>query len=414
MKWKYGNGKFKGALKWLIWSGVLAGVSTGGVWLTYFLVLNRPKEPVAVRLLTVKRDNIETTINESGTVELREQRILKSPKEGAVERVLVKPGDKVKSGQQLLTLRYPERNIAIANQQLQIQQQELTLERNREKIAEAKEDVKAEEKQLQQIAPLAQQGAIAQQEIQKQEDAVRKAKVTVRDAEAQARTDALKLKSLQLERQGIRQQLQDSIVTAPLDGIVLGINVKDGDGVEVRTNLLTLGDPRQVLMKLQLSTLNAARIHVNQLARVTTIGPDTQTFTGRVQSLYLQALTPEEIQKESGTQNKSDQATVPATVLLDTPTRTLIPGSRVNVEIILEKRQNVVVLNTEAVQRSEGQPFVWVQDSQNQAQKRPIKLGLEGLITVEVASGLHAGEQILLPPAESQLQPGTPVKISEK
>jgi HlyD family secretion protein len=81
----------------------------------------------------------------------------------------------------------------------------------------------------------------------------------------------------------------------------------------------------------------------------------------------------------------------------------------VNVEIILEQRQNVVVLNTEAVQRSEPQPFVWVRDSQNQATKRTIKLGLEGLITVEVTSGLRAGEQLILPPAQSQLKPGMPV-----
>lgn len=68
-------------------SAVLATVSAGGI-LTYVQVLNRTPEPVPVRLLTVKRGNIETTINEGGTVELREQRIIKSPTEGAVEQVL--------------------------------------------------------------------------------------------------------------------------------------------------------------------------------------------------------------------------------------------------------------------------------------------------------------------------------------
>lgn len=415
MIWKYEKGKFKGALRWLVWSFILTIICAGGGGLTYFLIFNRPKEPVAVSLLTVKRGNVETTINEGGTVELREQRAIKSPTQGAVEKVLVKPGNKVKFGQVLLILRYPERNIALANQQLQIQQEELNLARNREKILEAQDQLKAEERQLRKLAPLAQQGAVALQQVQSQENAVRTAQATLRDAQSQVRIIALKIQSLQLQRQGIQQQLQNTIVTAPLNGIVLGVNVKDGDGVELRTNLLTLGDPKQVLMKLQLSTLNAARVRVNQLARVSTIGPDTQTFNGVVQSLYPQALTPEETQKqEGGSQNKSDQPTVPATVQLYTPTRTLLPGSRVNVEIILEKRQNVVVLNTEAIQRSEAQPFVWVRDSQNQAQKRTINLGLEGLTTVEVTSGLRAGEQIILPPAESQLQPGIPVTTTKK
>lgn len=409
MSWLHGKGKFKGAGRVLAWSGVILVIGAGG-WQTYFLVRNRPAEPVAVRMLTVERGNVETTINESGTIELREQRILKSPTQGAVDRVLVKPNDQVKSGQVLLTLRYPERKIALANQQLQIQQEELNLARTRQKIIEAEAKLKTEERKLRKLTPLAKEGAIAQQLLQEQEDAVRTSQASLRDTQAEAGIAALRIRSLQLQRQGIQQQLQDTVVTAPLNGIVLGVNVKDGDGVEFRTNLITLGDPKQVMVKLQLSTLNAAQVRVNQLARVSAIGPEPQTFTGSVQSLYPQALTPEEAQKqEGGSQSQSDQTTVPATVRLDTPTRTLLPGSRVNVEIILEKRQNVVVLKTEAIQRSEAHPFVWVKDSQNQAQKRDINLGLEGLVNVEVTSGLRAGEKIILPPAESQLKPGMPV-----
>lgn len=406
-----GKHKFKTGVQWLVWSAVLAMISAGG-FLTYVLVLNRTPPPVPVRLLTVNRGNVETTINEGGTVQLREQRIIKSPKEGAVEQVRVKPGQQVKSGQVLLTLRDPQRNIALANQQLQIQQEKLTLARNRQKIVEAQEQLIAEQRKLRRLSPLLQEGAVAQQQVQELEDAVRETWATKRDIQAEALTTALELQSLQLERQAIVQQLRDTIVTSPLSGVVLGVNVKDGDGVELRTNLLTLGDPSQLLVQLQLSTLNAAKVQVGQLARVSAIAPGAQTFTGRVQNLYPQALTPEETQTQAGggsNQSQSDQPTVPATVRLDTPTRKLIPGSRVNVEIVLEKRQNVVVLNTQAVERSQGHPFVWVRDSENKAQKRLIKLGLEGLITQEVTSGLRPGEQVILPTDASQLKPGIPV-----
>ncbi|MBW4594221.1 MAG: efflux RND transporter periplasmic adaptor subunit [Brasilonema angustatum HA4187-MV1] len=409
----YQKKKFKTGIQWLAWSGVLAALSAGG-YLTYFLVMNRPPEPVAVSLLTVNRGNIETTINESGTVELREQRVVKSPTDGAVERVLVKPGQKVRSGQVLLSLRYPERKVAIAKHELEIREQELTVTRNREKIVEAQQQLSAEERELRKLSSLVKVGAVAGQQVQKQEDTVRADQAKVRDTQADARISALKLESLQLERQRIQQQLKDTIVSAPFDSAVLGVYVKDGDGVQFRTNLLTLGDLKEVLVKLQLSTLNAAQVRVNQVARVNAIGPSAQKFTGRVQSLYPQALTPEETQKqEGGSQNQSTQPVVPATVLLDTPTSKLIPGSRVNVEIVLEQRQNVVVLSTEAIQRSEPQPFVWVRDSQNKAQKRTINLGLEGLVSVEVTSGLRAGEQIIVPPAQSQLKPGTPVTPSQ-
>ncbi|BAZ22001.1 hypothetical protein NIES4073_28820 [Kalymmatonema gypsitolerans NIES-4073] len=408
MIWHKEKKKFKTGVQWLAWPAALAVVGVGG-WLTYFLVLNQSPEPVAVRLLTVERGNVETTITEGGTVELREQRIVKSPTEGAVDRVLVKPGEKVRSGQVLLTLRYPERKIALAKQQLKIEQEKLKLARSQDKITEAQEKLIAKERELQKLTPLIKEGAITRQLFQQQEDEVRLARADQREAQKEARESALELQSLQLDRQGIEQQLQDTTVSAPFDGAVLGIYVKDGEGVELRTNLLTLGDPKQVLVKLQLSTLNAARVRVNQVARVNAIGPSAQTFTGYVQSLYPQALTPEETQKEGGNQNQSTQATVPATVLLDTPTTKLLPGSRVNVEIVLEQRQNVVLLSTDAIQRSGPQPFVWVQDSQHKAQKRTINLGLEGLVTAEVTSGLRAGEQVILPSAQLQLKPGIPV-----
>jgi HlyD family secretion protein len=405
-----GKQKFKTGVRWLAWSGALALVSIGG-WLVYILVLNRPAKPVAAPLLTVERGTIETTINESGTVELRAQQTLQSPTEGAVDQVLVQPGDTVKVGEVLVTLRYPERSTALMDQQVKIQQQQLTLSRNRQRIIEAQAQLKANEQQLQKLSALAREGAFAQQEVQQMESQVRDNRANLRDAQSEARIAALELQSLQIERQNIQQKLKESTLTAPIDGKVLNVKVKNGDGVEFRTELLTLGDPGQQLVKLQLSTLNATRVQPNQLARISIIGPGAQSLNGRVQSLYPQAITPETQGQNSrgGPSSQSGQARVPATVRLDTPTQTLIPGSQVNVEIVLKKRSNVVALNTEAIQHSGSLPFVWVRDRQGKAHKQTVTLGLEGLMTVEVTSGLRPGQQVILPPPEPPLKPGVPV-----
>ncbi len=394
--------EFKAGVRWLAWSGALAMVSIGG-WLAYVSMWQRPAQPVPVRLLSVARGTIETTINESGTVELRGQQTLKSPSEGAVDQVLVQPGNRVRVGQSLLTLRYPERQTALANQQLQIQTQELTLARSREKITEAQEQLVVNEQELNTLAVLAQSGAISRQRLQETQDKVRNSRTTLRDAQLAARSAALELQRLQLERQRIQQQVQNTVVTAPLNGKVLDVKVRNGDGVELRTDLLTLGDPTQELVKLRLSTLNASRVQVNQRARVSVIGPNASVYPARVQSLYPQATLPEG-------QSDPNQVAVPATVRLEQPTQTLIPGSQVNVEIVLEQRQNVVALAVEAIQRSEQPPFVWVRDGQGRAQRREIQVGLEGLLQAEVRSGLRPGETVVVPPADLALEPGTPVQ----
>ena len=473
---------FKVGVRWLALSGALAVLSTGG-WLIYAQTFNRAAQPVAVRLLTVKRGNVELVINESGTVELGGQQQLKSPGEVTVDRVLVKVGDPIRFGQKLLILRNQQRQTSLDNQELEIRKQklkltrsrqkideaqeklaaaqkelkepvnqqflirkqELVLERSRQKVEEAREKLAAAQQKLQQLEVLDRKGFIPGNELQEQKEQVRNAEFAVRDAqttvnadtlelqrlqaeqqrpsqlqdkviEAQSQlqearaavnTDSSELKRLQVERESIQQQLQNNIVIAPIAGKVLDVKVKDGDGLKPGDVLLTLGNPAQELVTLQLSTPDATKVRVNQKARIRVIGPDAKPYRGQVKSLYPGAIAQED--NPGSSRRQSTQAKVPAIVQLDEPTGNLIPGSQVSVEIIQEQRQNVLTVDPSAIERSESKAFVWLRDDYGKAQKRPVTLGLEGTTNVEVRAGLRLGDQVILPPPETFLQPGTPV-----
>lgn len=481
-------------MRWLTGAFILASVSLGGVW-GYDWIKNRPLTPTSAELVEVELDNVENKISAGGTVELGGQRTIKSPEEGAVDRVLIKQGDRISSGQELMILRNPQRETILNKKQLEIQKQEILVERHREKIEEAekklriaqadyeedvedyqeelaskqaiqnleidkiqaqinrnrqkleeaKANLEAAEAELENSEKLLERGFIAQQETDRQKQTVRESQASLRDAELELKNSQIELETVQvreveiqasvdsspifeaeinlqeaqselkqsqsdLERIKIEYQeetltLENNIVTAPIDGVILNINVKPGDGVNRSDELMTLGDPNQELIQLQLSTLDAAKVKPNQQARISVIGPNTETFTGRVQSIGLQA-------RSAGNNNNSEssgQATVPATIQLDQPTKTLIPGSAVSVEIVLEERNNVVVLNTELIQRDGQSPYVWIIDSNNTAQKQSITLGLEGLIQVEVTSGLEAGDRVISPSPDTPLEPGIPI-----
>jgi HlyD family secretion protein len=358
------------------------------------------------------------------------------------ELILARSRQKVQEAQEKLAAAQKELQEPVSKQ-LAIRKQELILARSRQKVQEAQEKLKAVQQELQQDEALAQKGFIAGMELQAQKEKVRDAESNLREAEStvstatvdlqslqaeqqrpqelqnkvmqaqselqQARSDvntnSRDLQVLQVERQSIQQQLQNNVVSAPIPGKVLDIKVKDGDGVKIGEDLLALGNPAQELVKLQLSTLDAAKVRVNQKARIKVIGPNAQPFTGQVKSLYPQAIAPDK--NDNPFSGQSGQVKVPATVQLDQPSGTLIPGSQVSVEIIQDQRQNVVVLDLAAIQHSKSGAFVWIRDSQGKAQKRTITLGLEAVTTVEVKSGLRPGEQVVLP--ETPLQPGMPV-----
>lgn len=406
------RGKYRTAITWIVWSGVVGVAGVGG-WLGYNHYFNRPPEPVAVTLLPVEKGTVEITVTESGTVELGGQQTLKSPREVTVEQVNVKEGDRVRAGQPLIVLRDRTVQDSVKDQLVDNAKYELDLTRKREKVAEAKEKLQAAETRFKESQDLLERGFISATDLQSDKDKLDQVHSEFKDAQVEHQKAGLDVGKGQEKLKGLQQQLADRVVTAPINGIVLKVDVKKGDGTKTESTLLTLGDPTKELVKLQLTTLNAAKVRSNQLVRVNMIGPNPKVFTGKIISLSPQATTPN-IGSGFGDSSGGGQVKVDARVLLDKPSKTLISGSLVSVEIVTDQRQNVVVIPPEAVQRTEQSPFVWIKDRQGNAQKQPIILGLQGLQKVEVMSGLKLGNQLVLAPPALPLTPGIPLKVGNK
>jgi HlyD family secretion protein len=155
-------------------------------------------------------------------------------------------------------------------------------------------------------------------------------------------------------------------------------------------------------------------VKLNQAARVSVIGPNPKVYPGKVISLSPQATVESSDSTSESSEASDGSAKVKATVLLNKPSRTIIPGSQVNVEIVYQQRQNVVVLPLEMLQNNGNKPFVWVKDKRNQAKKRLVTLGLEDLSSVEITSGLQVGDRVVLPLPDSTINPGTPIQTNSE
>jgi HlyD family secretion protein len=388
--------------QWLLGSGAIAILAFGGIAL-YSKAFQANQEAIAVQVISVEQGDVEVTINESGILLFGNQQTLTSPVEGAVEEVLVQPGERVEAGQVLITLRNPERQTALVEQQLAIAQQQAELDRSQRRIAEAEEQFTADQAQLENLESLAEEGIVPFREVQQQANQVRDARAALRDAQKDADVAALTLNSLQVEQQRIQAEIDDSVITAPIGGVILSVEVKNGDGIDRRTNLLTLGNPAEEIIELQLSTLNAAQVQLGQTARISVIGPDSEIFEGRVVQIDPQAISPS---TEATNTGQSTQPTVRTLVKLNQPSRKLIPGSQVNVEIVLDQHQNAIALDISAIQNMNADPFVWLVDSENRVQQRSVEIGLEGLVSVEILSGLVPGDRVALPTVEHPLSSG--------
>jgi HlyD family secretion protein len=407
------NYYYRKAKSWLLWSGFL-GIMVVAGWIVYEKYIYKPPQPVAVRVLPVKTSTVETTVTESGTVELGRQITLKSPKDVTVEKVKVKEGDRIAAKQSLIILRDRARVESYQDQIVANAKTQLDLDRARERIAEAKKTLQARETRYQEAQNLLNKGFISQTEAQEDLANLNQARSALEDTLVEEQKAQLDVDNGSRKLAALEKQLKDRLVTSPIEAIVLKINVRNGDGIKTEGNLITLGDPSQEIIKLQLTTLNALKVSINQVARVSIIGPNSQVFTGRVISLSPQASVPiEDSNSSESTYDTSSggQAKVEAKVLLDKPSNTLIPGSLVSVQIVTESQTKAIAVPSEAIQRNKGIPFVWLKDANDRAKKQPVTVGLQGLQQVAITSGLKPGDSLLIPEPGSSLSEDRELKI---
>ena len=373
--------KRKRSYGWIGWSVALTVIGVGS-FLAYPRLINRTNtNGTPVSLIEVKTGTIEDIINESGIVKLEAQQTLKAPADATVAEVLVKPGDRFASGQRLVLLVDPERETSNYEQKLNFQKKQLELVTKERAVVDAKIDLE-----------------------------VRTARSKLKSSQEAVITAKLDLELQELERRKKLAKQEKNLVIAPVSGKVLEVDVKRGDVVKLGDSLLTIGNPQQQIVELQVSTLNATKVKLGQIARVSQIGPNSQVYTGKVKTLSLIASR----NNNSGSSNNSSQPTVSATVKLDSPTQKLIPGAQVSVDIVLVQQKDTVVLPTNAIVQNQGPPFVWVKSDRGVAEKKPVTLGLEGLTNVEILSGLKPGDRVILPSANVILQPGTQVRSSSE
>lgn len=391
-------------LRWIVASGLVILIGAGG-WLGYRTWQRRSVEPVVVTTATPSRDTLENRVDASGTMSLGNQQILKAPGDVTVEAVLVEERQRVARGTVLLRLR--DRSLEQDLDEAQIQTEILRLQRQRhtEVLQDRQRAVRRAEERLDESRSLVDQGFISEDEYNGDRDDLEAAQSELRGAEVDLQRSELEIRQNQASLTNIRARIADNAIVAPYDAVVLNIDVQPGDGVQSEGTLLTIGDPTQEVVLFDLMTLDANKVSVNMPVRVSVIGPSSENYIGRVVSIAPQAIS----DSEGG--GGGSQAMVKAIAQLDRPSRVLIPGSSVSVEVILVQRENVLALPTSAIQQADSETFVWVIDANSRAQKRPVTTGLDTLEAIEIVSGLQDTDTVILtPPPDQPLEPGLTVE----
>lgn len=171
------------------------------------------------------------------------------------------------------------------------------------------------------------------------------------------------------------ESLQVYEVKSPTDGVILERDTSAGD-VAGDAALFKIADLSNVWAEFHVFPKDLAHVQKGFPVRVHTLDNDRESQAN------IELILP--------TADRLSQ-TVLAVVTLDNQQGQWRPGMTVEGDVtVIEKQANVVV-ETSSLQMLEGKQVVFVQEGKKY-EARPVEIGLSGNKTVEILSGLKAGE----------------------
>jgi HlyD family secretion protein/macrolide-specific efflux system membrane fusion protein len=327
-------------------------------------------------IVEVKRGDLPIDVIDTGKVQPREKVEVKSKVAGQVERVFVEAGARVKRGQLLLRLDPTDfrRQVArceadVAQARIALEYAQLNLERKSRGLANR---------------------------------AVAQAEVDFAANEVKAKRVAQQLAEVALG--AAQDQLRYTQIASPIDGIVIERGIEPGEvvtpGVQATFEgkaLLTVADLSSLIVKADLNQIDVAKVKLGQSVSLTLDAIPGASFTARVTRVAPASVLP-----------KGKEIDVfPVEATLDGTDPRIKPGMTADVRVHVDLRKGVLSLPIEAVAKDGGKTWATrVLSPPGAGEKRKtdrveVKVGARNDRDLEIASGLAAGDRVLIKPASS-------------
>ncbi len=384
---------------------IIAGASVLGLILVT-VALSRLKpaavsvDRAAVWVDTVKRGPMLRQVRGLGTLVPEDIRWIATNKEGRVEKIVVRPGAKVEPDTVILELSSPDLEQAALDAQSQATAAEAELTTLRATLQRELLNQESNTAQVHSEYLQAKMEAETNESLKKNgliADLAYKTSIIKRD-ELQNR-DEIEIKRLEFARDSIEPQLAAKQATvnqlaaaaklkardvealhvkAGMTGVLQQLPVEVGQRVVAGTNLARVADPAKLKAQIKIAETQAKDIQINQPASIDTRNGVVAGHVTRVDPAV-------------------EQGTVTVDIALD---GALPKGARpdlsVDGTIELERLDNVLYVGRPAFAQDGATVGVFKLSSSGEAVRSPVHFGRSSVNTIEILSGLNAGEQVIL------------------
>jgi HlyD family secretion protein len=362
----------------------------------------------------VTRGPLRVTLDEEGRTRVRERFLVTAPVSGRVGRIVREPGDRVRRGEIVATMR-PETPRLLdtrtrAELSAQVEAARAALGRAKAEEQRSAAALSHARSELRRLRPLAAAGAVSPAELERYEVEERSAQEAQRAAEFAA--DAAS-HQVEAARAGLLPSAGDRVagravdVRAPVDGVVLKRFRESESTVPAGEPLLEIGDAHQLEIVADYLSTDAVAIPSGAPALIEHWG-GAEPLVGRVRRIEPSGFT-----KVSALGVEEQRVNV--IVELTNPNgaaNALGDGYRVEVRVVLWQQDHVLKVPVASLFR-QGDRWAAFVVTGRRAEIRPVTMGHRTDQEVEVLGGLTEGERVVIHPGDT-LQAGSRITPTDR
>jgi HlyD family secretion protein len=404
------------------------GLDRGWLWvgvavilvIVFFSARALTRERLPVRIATVERAPLTSTLSTNGRVEPVMKYEYPSPIATTIKAVYVQPGDRVPKGKLLMVLddvdararlATAESGMKTAEAALEATTQNGTLEQRQASAAELTRDrIDRDQAQrnLDALTKLSATGAAAPSEVAAARQQLDSVDANIRAAELSAhghystaemaRAQAA-LADARASTDAARAVVEKTSYRAPIAGTVYTVDAKPTEYAEAGKVLLQMADLENEQVRAYFDEPDIGRLSVGQQIQIKWDAKPGDVWRGHI------VRTPITVNTYNNTRTVGE-----VVIAIDGGDGDLLPDTNVTVTVTTASEADVLSIPREALYSENGKPYVFkvVNDG---LVRTSVTTGAINLTQVAILAGLNAGDVVATGTSTGQpLQVGVPIK----
>ncbi|MBG0764494.1 MAG: efflux RND transporter periplasmic adaptor subunit, partial [Tissierellales bacterium] len=174
---------------------------------------------------------------------------------------------------------------------------------------------------------------------------------------------------------------ENSTVTSPIKGTILTVSTDEQGYIEKGKQLFQIADLENMEVVISVDELDILNVSKGQEVYIESDVFEGESFKGKVKSISLEG------------SNQSGVTTYDVTVSLE-DRKQLMSGMNVDVEILIEEKEDTLIIPIESVTKVGNKYVASTKDSEGNLKSTPIEVGITTDNYIEVLSGLKEGDTI--------------------